>query len=435
MQKTIENILGWCVRRAIFRDGPMVVAIAGSVGKTSTRNAITISMGALFKSEEFRTSKKNFNNELGLPISVFDGEMPGRNVLKWFKLFGLAFAYAAGLKKLDMRYLVLEMAADHPGDLDYLLRIAPPKIAIMTAMGAEHVEYFGSLEAAIEEERRVLRALPEDGEAILNTDDGMTWESRDLVRAEAIGFGRAAEAVVRIESTKVIYDENDFYKSGLEVNIKIMNYTNYIIRLHGVFGEPHAYAVAAALAFCESMDHDIKPAVLKLSQDYTCMPGRTRLIKGIKKTILLDDSYNAQPQAMVSAIKDLQNFPVPIGGRRIAALGEMLELGEMAEHEHEKIGKIIAGSGIDFLLCCGTLGRTIAHSAEVGGMPKENIFHFDNSSEAGLFLQQEVISVGDVVLVKGSQGSRMEKIVKELMAEPLRAEELLVRHTKDWISR
>ena len=435
MQKIIEIILGWCVRRAILRDGPMVVAIAGSVGKTSTRNAISVAMSGLFRSDEYRTSKKNYNNELGLPISVFDAEMPGKNVFKWFNLFLLAFLYAVGIKKLDMRYLVLEMAADRKGDLDYLLRIAPPKIAIMTAMGPEHVEHFGSLEAAIEEERRVLRALPDDGEAILNTDDGMTWESRDLVKAEAIGYGRAAEAVVRIESAKVFYDEKDFNNSGLDVNIKIMNYSNYVIRLRGVFGEPHAYAVAAALAFCESMDHESKSAVLKLAQDYRCMPGRSCLVEGIKNTVLLDDSYNAQPQAMVAAIKDLHNFPVIEGGRRIAVLGDMLELGDLAVHEHEKIGELIADYNIDFLVCCGKLARTIAHSAELKGMSKDNIFIFDSSSEAGYFLQQEIIKKGDAVLIKGSQGLRMEKVTKELMADPLRAEELLVRHTKDWLNR
>ncbi len=435
MRKILEAYLGWCTQKAILRDKPAVIAIGGSVGKTSTRNAITLTLSALFKPEEYRTSLKNYNNEIGVPISVFAKPMPGRYISRWVDLMVTATMYAFGLKKLTMRYLVLEMGADHPGDLDYLLRIAPPSIAIITALGAEHIEFFKTVESAIEEERRILRALPEDGEAILNTDDGFTWDSRGLVKGESVGFGKGAEALARIESTQVVYDENNFEESGLEVDYKIMGYHDFKIRLKGVFGEPNAYAVAAALAFCLGMDYDLKPVIDKLEKDYCGMAGRTRMIKGIKKTIILDDTYNAQPQAMESAINDLQKFPVPEGGKRIAVLGDMLELGDTAMHEHELIGKSVANSNIDILICCGTLGRVIAEKAIINGMDESRIRMFEKSEEAGYYLQQEVIHPGDIILVKGSQGVRMEKIVKELMAEPLRAEELIVRQTPDWLMK
>ncbi|MFZ6014758.1 MAG: UDP-N-acetylmuramoyl-tripeptide--D-alanyl-D-alanine ligase [Patescibacteria group bacterium] len=435
MRKLLEAYLGWCTARAIKRDKPLVVAIGGSVGKTSARNAITFIMSALFKPDEYRTSLKNYNNELGLPISVFAKPMPGKYIGRWIDLIVTGLLYAMGLKRLKMRYLVLEMGADHPGDLDYLLRIAPPQVAIITALGAEHTEFFGSIESAIEEERKILRALPEDGEAILNADDGFAWESRDLVRGEAIGYGRNPEAVAKLESTRIVYKEDNFDESGLEVKFKIMGYHDFTVRLKGVFGESHAYAIMAGLAFCLGMDHDLKPAIDKLQSGYRGVAGRSRLIRGIKKTVLLDDTYNAQPQAMAMAIKDLQGFPVPEGGRRIAALGDMLELGDQTIHEHELIGKQAAEADIDFLICCGKLGTIIGEAALMNGMREDQVLMFDTSAEAGLYLQQEIIQPGDVILVKGSQGARMEKIVKELMADPLRAEELIVRQTPEWLTK
>ncbi len=434
MKKVLEAYLGWCVKTAIKRDKPTMVAIGGSVGKTTTRSVISVVMSALFKPEEYRTSVKNFNNELGVPISVFAKKMPGKSPIKWLDLLFAGALYALGVKKLDMRYLVLEMGADHPGDLDYLLRIAPPTIAIITALGAEHTEHFGSAESAIEEERRILRALPEDGEAILNTDDALTWESRNLINGEVVGFGKGAEALARIESTQVVMDVDDFAESGLVVELKIMGYHSVSIKLKGVFGEPYAYAVAGAMAFCLGMDHDLTSALKKLEEEFSGVLGRTRLIKGIKNTVLLDDSYNAQPQAMASAIDDLIKFPVKEGGRRIAVLGDMLDLGDLTQHEHEKIGEQIQKANIDILITCGKLARIIADSANTKGMDSSRIKSFDSSVDAGYFLQQEVIRQNDVLLIKGSQGARMEKIVKELMAEPLRAEELLVRQTPEWIT-
>ncbi|MFA6100063.1 MAG: Mur ligase family protein [Patescibacteria group bacterium] len=434
MQKALEKFLGKCVRRTILRDKPTVVAIAGSVGKSSARNALTLALKGRLSPEDVRSSKKNFNNELGIPLSVFDCDMPGRNPLKWIKLLWEAYLHASGFKKLRARYLILEMAADHPGDLDYLISIAPPQVAIITAMGAEHTEYFHSVEKAIEEERKILKAIPEHGEVILNADDPLVWESRGLTKSEFVSYGKGQENVVSIRSSKVSYDPQYPEEAGLELELMILRNRQYKFRLKGVYGETHAYAISAAIGFCISMDHMSAPAIDYLESHYVGMAGRTRLIPGIKQTMLLDDSYNAQPQAMQSAIRDLMNFPVPPGGRRIAVLGDMLELGELAETEHQKIGQQIAAANVDYLVCCGKLAAIIGKTAAEAGMTGK-IAYFDKSPEAALHIQQEILQPNDVVLIKGSQSSRMEKVVKELMAEPLKAPELLVRQSEDWLKR
>lgn len=435
MIKKLERYLGACAKKAILRDKPVIVAIGGSVGKTSARQALSLALEASLRKDEFRVSRKNFNNELGVPLSVFGCEAPGKNIFKWAALFSTSAAYALGLKRLNMRYVVLEMAADHPGDLDYLISLAPPSVVIMTAMGPEHTEYFGSAENAVAEERKLLQSLPQDGEAILNVDDIDCRDSAAFTQAEVIYYGREPQITVTIIGCKPIYDSLLPDKAGTEIELAVLNNHSYKLFLKGVFGDTHAYAIASALAFCVSMDHMSGPVIDYLQENYQGMPGRSRLVPGIKNSMLLDDSYNAQPQAMKKAVHELSRFPVEPGSKRIAALGEMLELGDLAEKEHREVGRLVAVNNIDFLVCCGKLARIIGESAVISGLPSDRVVYFENSSEAGLYLQQQVLKKGDVVLIKGSQGSRMEKITKELMSDPLRASELLVRQSPEWQNR
>lgn len=424
-----------CAKKAIMRDKPVIVAIGGSVGKTSARQALSLALEASLRKDEFRASRKNYNNELGVPLSVFGCDAPGKDLFKWLVLLCTGAAYALGAKRLTMRYVVLEMAADHPGDLDYLINLAPPSVVIMTAMGPEHTEYFGSVENAVSEERKLLQALPQDGEAILNGDDMDCRDSASLTRAEVIYYGREPQATVTIVGCGIVYDSLLPNKAGTEVELAVLQNRSYKLFLKGVFGDTHAYAIASALAFCVSMDHMSGPVIDYLQENYTGMPGRSRLVPGIKNTMLLDDSYNAQPQAMKKALHELSGFPVETGSKRIAVLGEMLELGDLAEKEHREVGRIVVVNNIDFLVCCGKLARIIGDSAVASGLPNDKVAYFENSSEAGLYIQQQLLKKGDVVLIKGSQGSRMEKITRELMADPLRASELLVRQSPEWQSR
>lgn len=435
MRKKLEKYLGACVKKTILRDQPTIVTIGGSVGKTSARQALSLALAGSLRKDEFRASSKNYNNELGVPLSVFGCEAPGKSFFKWLSLIYTGTAYACGLKKLNMRYVVLEMAADHPGDLDYLIGLARPSIAIMTAMGPEHTEYFGSAENAMAEERKLLQALPPDGEAILNGDDMDCRDSASVTQAEVIFYGREPQATVTIVNSRSVYDPLLPDGAGTEIELAVLQNHSYKFFLKGVYGDMHAYAIASALAFCVSMDHMSGPVISYLQAKYTGMPGRSRLIPGIKNTMLLDDSYNAQPQAMKKAIHELAQFPVEQGSKKIAVLGEMLELGDLAEKEHREVGRLVAGNNIDFLLCCGKLARIIGDSAVEAGLPKDRVMHFEDSSEVGLYIQSQILKKGDVVLIKGSQGSRMERITKELMADPLRASELLVRQTADWQNR
>ena len=160
--------------------------------------------------------------------------------------------------------------------------------------------------------------------------------------------------------------------------------------------------------------------------------GRTNLIKGIKDTLLIDDSYNSSPAAAKAALDVLNQFPS--SNKKIAVFGKMLELGSYTEEGHREVGKKSAEVNLDMLVAVGEMSRDIIRGAIDAGYPEEKTFYFSNNKEAGSFIQNK-IKTGDIALIKGSQGARMEQIVKELMAEPLKAKDLLVRQTGIWLNK
>ncbi len=429
MKAQLERYLGWCARRAVLREKPHVKAVVGSVGKTSTKEALGIVLGAHVPGSGVRVSAKNYNNELGVPLTILDRMAPGRSLFAWIELLVHGALVGFGLQKIGASTLVLEMGTDHPGDLKQLMKIVKPDLVVVTAIGAEHTEFFGSIDGVALEELSALEVLDADGMAILNADDPRVMLGKEQTKATVVTFGESQTADVRLVEAKIVVDEINPEDSGLDVHIVSLGHAARF-RLHGVFGKPQAFAVTAALASTVALDIDFHEAIERL-QDFQGAPGRTRLIEGIKHTMLLDDSYNSSPLAALSAVQDLVAYPLPAGGRRIAAIGDMLELGVLADESHRALGEVIARAGIDMLVACGTLAHVAADAATQAGMPEDRVFTFAKSPEAGLFIQDR-LKPGDAVLIKGSQGARMEKITRELMAEPLRAPELLVRQSADW---
>ena len=197
-----------------------------------------------------------------------------------------------------------------------------------------------------------------------------------------------------------------------------------------------AYAVGAALAVAVALD--FTPEEYRaFANHFEPYPGRTRIIPGIKATTLYDDTYNASPAAVLAGLRDLAETPVRPGQRKIACIGEMRELGESAERMHRFIGAEAAKLKIDLLVPCGRMARVLAEGALANGMTDEQVNVFDDVPEAGQWLQR-FIKPGDIIFAKASEGrldsvgARMDRLVKELMAEPNRAAELLVRQDKAW---
>ena len=426
MKNIIQLFLASAARRVIRRYNPIVIGVTGSVGKTSTKEAI---FTVLKKRYRVGKSEKSLNTEIGLPLAVLGAKNHYRNVFGWLgELASIAKKMVFGFDCPDV--LVLEMGVQKPGDMDYLLSIVRPQIAVVTHIGdvPVHVEYFKDPEELIDEKARLVAALPDDGHAILCHDDVAVYSMREATKAPTLTFGLDAHASVRITNFELRILKDAARGDMLDgVSFKAEYQGSVVpIRLHSVFGGPHAYAASAAIAVGLSMGMNL----LEISEaldEYVGSPGRLRLLSGNKRSFILDDTYNAAPESMRVALETLQELP---GKRKIAVLGDMLELGKYTEQAHRAIGDLAAGF-VDVLLCVGARAKFIADEAIERGMPRERVQTFNDSVSAGQALDP-MLREGDLVLVKGSQGIRMEKAVLEIMAHPESAKTLLVRQDEYW---
>lgn len=444
MLKLLERFLAHCATAAIRRERPTVVAITGSVGKSTTKQMVQALLQMGDPSVPVRVTKKNYNNELGIPLTVFDEPAPGRSLYAWGRLLWKALAMGYGLRATGTKTFVLEMGADHPGDLTHLCSIAPPTVSVITAVTPEgstvapvHVAFYPSIEAVAEEKATLVKRLPTTGTAVLNADDPRVLDLRHMTEAYVILFGETDAADIRIVSTKILCREADGLVEpfGLEVALESFNRQALVV-IPGVFGRPVAFALAAALGVADGLDVHID-SVQDALNTFVPLPGRTRILPGIKRTTLFDDSYNASPASVLSALRDLASLDLRAGQRRVACLGEMRELGSQTEPMHRLVGAEAAKLHLDLLVVCGPFAQTMKEGALANGMSEDQIQVFEDTPEAGMFLQ-DWIKPGDVILAKASQGThrskgvRMERVIKELMAEPQLAESLLCRQEAAW---
>jgi len=417
MRKILENILLNQAKKIIARHKPVIIAVTGSFGKTATKDAI---FAVLDDKSTVRQSVKNYNNELGVPLTVIGEEAPGSSLMNWLSLL------LAGRRALsDEDYpktLILEMAADRPGDLQKLVDVASPKISIVTAVGPVHLEYFLTEENIAKEKAVLVKVLPQDGTAILNGDDEKVDKMRELTKAKVMTYGFGENVDIRGADIQRKAD-------GVGFSFKI-HYDGKVIpsETDHLLAEYQIYSLLAAFAAAIVLGKNPLDAAKRLSE-FNPPPGRLKVLPGIKNTVIIDDTYNASPVAVRGAITVLkQAYPK---ARTWAVLGDMMELGGDSQIMHEEIGKHVFITGIDYLVAVGERSKDSARAAREAGMSEDKIFRFERPEDAGKFLEDEIIP-GDVLLVKGSQGARMEKIVKELMANPLDAPILLVRQGKGW---
>ncbi len=428
MEKLIQLKLKFLAKLIIKKYKPKIIGVTGSVGKTSVREAIYT---VLKEKYSVRRSIKNYNNELGVPLTIINAEAPGKNIFGWLVVFYRALKLIIFKDQNHPEILVLEMGVDKPGDMDYLCSIVDCEVGVLTMVGTVHAEYFKSREHLRQEKAKLLKAIPKSGWAIANYDNIASKDSLKESTAKKLTYGLEEQADVR--ANKISYDFKKTKDSkglaGVKFRLSYLD-SSVEVTLPGVFGPGVVYSAlaAAAVGISQGMTlGEIAPA-LRL---YESPKGRMKVIDGIKHTTILDDSYNAEPESMRAALGVQKRIPLTRGARRFAVLGDMLELGQYSESMHRDIGKYAVKCEVDKLIVVGERARDIARGAKEAGMLGDNIFNFAYSDQAGRFIQDR-IKEGDLVLVKGSQGVRMEKIVLEIMADPLRAEELLVRQEKTW---
>lgn len=424
LKKIIEFILKILARIILWRYRPTVIGITGSMGKSSTKEAIYSVLRERFN---VRRNLKNFNNEIGLPLTVLGLESGGRSFWGWFvnilKALAAIFYYPN-----YPQILILEMGVDKPGDMKYLLSIARPHLAVVTGLGEipVHVEFFKSPETLAREKSMLVRVLDKNDFALLNIDDALIKEMQGKTRAKTVLFGLSPESDFKVQELAFSHSLGEGEVSGMSFKI---NYDGKTVpfRLKNVLGQHQIYPALAAIAVGDVLGLNLVEVANALI-DFQGLPGRMRLLGGIKNSFIIDDTYNASPAATERALETLKK--VPGEGKKIAVLGDMLELGVYTEKAHRKIGRLVLGTA-DIFVAVGQRMKFALKEAQNVGFAKDNLYWFASSAEAQKTVQ-DLVDPGDLILVKGSQSMRMEKIVEEIMAEPERATELLVRQNKKW---
>ncbi|MDP2789764.1 MAG: UDP-N-acetylmuramoyl-tripeptide--D-alanyl-D-alanine ligase [bacterium] len=428
MKRFVLRILQWkltfLAKRVLHRYAPVIVGVAGSVGKTSSVQAIALGLG-----RDYRVGQtlRSYNQELGVPLSILRQETGYRSLWRWIAILFRGCWLAFGSK--DATYpnlLVLELGADSPGDIDKLMTWVRPQVGVLTAATVEHVEFFGSIEAAMAEERKVIIKLSKTAVAVMNADDPNVMVAVGSCKARIVRYGLGEGADVTLTNAGILGADANTVQ-GVSAKV-VVGGSSVPIVVRETLGRHSLYAVGAAFAVAHALGVKLTNASEQL-RTYQAPAGRMRLIRGIKNTVIIDDTYNSSPAAANAALDTLHELSTP--GRKYAVLGDMRELGPVSDEEHAKLGRYAVGK-TDVLITVGESAKHIAHAAIAASMPEDRVMSFDKPDGVGNFLQDKMKPT-DLILVKASQGTRCEKVVKEIMAEPARAGELLTRQYRPWI--
>ena len=389
-----------------------VIAVTGSIGKTSTKEAIYTVLKSKF---DVVASQKSFNTPIGMSLAILGEEESGLSSVKvWSKILKRVIFHP---KKAPAK-MILEMGANGPGDIQKLVKIAPPHISVVTWVKPVHLAegQFKNVEEIAQEKGKLVENLSKNNVAILNQDDERVRQMKTF--AKKITFGLHSDADVKAEKVHATPQELKFtvhYKKQSEL---------VRVPLIGAF---QVSVCLPAITVGLSLGMSLKECCEALGQ-FRLPPGRMNPIEGLKNSFILDGSYNASPSTVATMLDMLSTFSAP---RKIAALGTMNELGLTSENAHLEIGQK-AAKVVQLLIAVGPEAEIIKKGAISSGM-KENAIHtFLDSKEAGIFLKSE-LKKDDLILVKGSQNKvRMERFIKEIMEQPERASKLLCRQGAEW---
>ncbi len=422
LKSLIKNILVLESRIILKKYKPYIIAVTGSVGKTSTKDAIYTAISSNFK---VRKNEKSFNSEIGVPITILGVQNAWSDPVGWLKniFHGLELIF---FKHDYPEYLIVEVGADHPGDIHSIAVWLKPDIAIVTKVGAVpvHVEFFPSIESVLLEKFELPKALKKDGSFIFSYDDQAVRSLASVIERKSISFGMDVNANIHAKDYSIKYENIDGLNIPIGISFIVSVFgSEYKVELNGVLGKQHINPVLVAVAVANIKNMSIQQAIDNF-KNHIPPRGRMNIIKGINDCILIDDSYNSSPDALHEAISTVKKIETI--GKRILVIGDMMELGQYSKSEHEKIRGDLFGTNFDVI--------TVGQRAKVIARTTKNDKVFNNSTEAGEYLKN-IVSKGDVVLIKGSQSMRMERITKALMAQPDKAHDLLVRQDEEWLAK
>ena len=370
--------LGQIAREERKRIGMKVVGVTGSVGKSTTKAMI-----ACVLSGAYRVAKTpaNHNNDIGMPMAVLS--IPD-----------------------DTQVAVLEMGMNHFREIAYLSAIAMPDVAVIVNIGTMHIEHLGSVEGILQAKMEIMEGMDASGKVILNGDDGMLWGQHENLR-QAIYFGANNEMCAVLG--KNVQSANEQIKFDVSSNRCSFSVTLPLEGQH--------YVSDALAAISVGLELSVEPACISAAlSGFQNADGRQQILQ-INGYTIIKDCYNAGPESMAAALAVLRSK----SGRRIAVLGDMLELGDRSQAEHDKVGGFAAECA-DFLLAYGPNSAHMLNGAIAGGMTEKQAKAFVDREELVDALKR-FAKPGDAILVKGSRGMRMELALEQFLKNDLTPED------------
>ncbi|MDY6852381.1 MAG: UDP-N-acetylmuramoyl-tripeptide--D-alanyl-D-alanine ligase [Thermodesulfobacteriota bacterium] len=371
--RALGDLAAWLRQRQPLK----VLAVTGSNGKTTTKEMLVKIISRKYKT---LATKGNFNNLVGLPLTMF------------------------GLRPRH-RAAVLEMGMNRPGEIARLTEIARPDVGLVTNIGPAHIEKLGDLRGVARAKGELYAGLKDKAVAVVNQDDPLVTEMAGAFGGEKLTFGFSRQAQVHVRGLRL----RGLKGSTFEI-VTPSGPAQISFSLLGRHNVANALAAAAGALALGLTTEDIQAGL----EDFSPFPGRMNLKRLQGPVYLFDDTYNANPASTKAALRVLAALRGQ--GRILAVLGDMLELGPAAGPEHTAIGRTAAEMGVDILAAVGNEARALADEAGKTGMPKTKVLWFAEATEAADWLRNE-IQPYDRVLVKGSRGMRMERIVKRLTGE------------------
>lgn len=373
--KALGDLARASVTRLKQSHGLRVVGITGSVGKTSTKNFIQAMAEQL---GETVASEKSFNNEVGAPVTMLRANE-------------------------RTRFLVTEMGANAVGDIAHLVRMAQPDIGVVLAVGLAHAEGFGGIESTFTAKSEMVTNLPNNALAVLNRDDVWVRQMAELTRARVLWFGMSDDAQVRASNIELTAHSTQFdlHANGQSVHVTFV-----------VLGEHHVMNALAAVAVGLELGLTLEQAASTLQEITVAAPGRMQAIACRDDVTVINDAYNANPDSVAAALKTLTQIRKP-GGRTIAVLGQMRELGEISGEEHDRIGLLAVRLRVDQLVVIGNEARRMHISAiNEGSWDGESVF-FETKDDALDYLVSSS-QPADTVLVKASNSVGLQAFADRL---------------------
>lgn len=427
----LERILRFMASQVVKKYNPRIVAITGSVGKTSAKEAAFAVLSPRFRT---RKNEKNYNNEIGLPLTVIGTESGGRSLARWAVVF-LKWAWLMLWPAEYPEILVLEMGADRKGDLAYLTGFLVPTVSVLTEVSSSHLEHFKTIGAVLKEKATVLKVLGEKDLAVMNVDNDQIAKlfsdpARHGIRSNVLSYGFSDKADVRADGVFFSYmdkeDGDPVASRGLSFKLTYKG-TAIPIRLNNVLARHDIYAAMAAVSVGIGFGLNLVDIAGSL-ENFSLPAGRMSLIPGINGSFVIDDTYNASPKSTLAALDVLGEMRAE---RKVAVLGDMLELGTETESGHRAVADRFFEIKGDIFIGVGKRMETAVDQLKKRGFDPGSIYHFRNPTEAAR-KAAELAGKGDLILAKGSQGMRMETVVEALMQEKRQAGDLLCRQNRSW---